>query len=86
MCVALAAAGVKTAAVVGALAVSAIANKRRIKREASTCFGLDNAELMYILAANSDQLGCGQRLVCELEATEDAKLSDTEQQILQLFG
>ena len=76
-----------TAAVVGALAGSgAFARKnQRVRRDAS-CFGITNPELMFVLAANSDQLGCGQRLVCELEATNDEELSETERLILQLFG
>jgi len=84
-----AAATLGAAAVVGALAAGAISRGRRGRRDVSevSCAGaIENEELLFVLAANSDQLGCGQRLVCELEATEDQDLSSVEQSILSLFG
>jgi len=87
---ALAAVGTGAAAVVGALAAgSLLASHHRYKRDTSsenTCTNFDNEELIFILAANTDQLGCGQRLVCELEASPDNDLSSVETSILELFG
>jgi len=85
---ALATVGVGAAAVVGALAAGALLEGHtRHKRDVSDrCGVFDNQELLFVLAANSDQLGCGQRLVCELEASEDASLNEVEHAILDLFG
>jgi len=85
----LAAVGTGAAAVVGALAAGSLLHRRRYRRDVegnSVCTNFENEELLYVLAANSDQLGCGQRLVCELEASNDANLSFVEQSILELFG
>jgi len=85
---ALAVAATGAAAVVGALAAGALLDgHHRYKRDiGSVCSNFDNEELLFILAANSDQLGCGQRLVCELEASKDTELSTVEQSIVELFG
>ncbi|XP_018026766.1 uncharacterized protein LOC108682157 [Hyalella azteca] len=86
---ALGVAGVGTAAVVGALAATAIArNVRngRLRRDVSCAAGVGNPQLLLALAASADQLGCGQRLVCELQATDDQQLTPTELQILEIFG
>jgi len=85
-----AAAGVAAVAVAGALvlgglAAAALAN--RGKRDInSQCLPSNDPNLFITLAANSDRLGCGLRLVCELEATPDEALSTDEKLILSLFG
>ncbi|XP_076069229.1 uncharacterized protein LOC143041286 [Oratosquilla oratoria] len=80
-----------TTAVVGALAIGAVAlaaKRRRGKRDTSYshCLPLENVDVFFTLAANSDPLGCGFRLVCELEATTDDQLTSEEQLVLSLFG
>ncbi|XP_063588179.1 uncharacterized protein LOC134765444 [Penaeus indicus] len=76
---------------VGALAAAGVilaakASSSNGKRSASGCFPVNNPDLFITLAANSDKLGCGMRLVCELEATPDEALSHEERLILGLFG
>ena len=59
----------------------------RIKRDVSSyCLPTSSPDLLLELAASADQLGCGLRLVCELEATPDDALSTDELLILNLFG
>ncbi|KAK4299261.1 hypothetical protein Pmani_028458 [Petrolisthes manimaculis] len=83
--VALGAAAVVGALVVGGLAAAA-ANNRHKRSTASICLPTNNPDIFLTLAANSDQLGCGLRLVCELEATPDEALTQEERLILNLFG
>ncbi|XP_066939819.1 uncharacterized protein [Macrobrachium rosenbergii] len=76
---------------VGALAAAGVIVAARAasgngKRSAPTCLPVNNPELFITLAANSDKLGCGMRLVCELEATPDEALTQDERLILALFG
>nr|XP_027223891.1 uncharacterized protein LOC113816066 [Penaeus vannamei] len=76
---------------VGALAAAGVilaakASSSNGKRSANSCFPVNNPDLFITLAANSDKLGCGMRLVCELEATPDEALSHEERLILGLFG
>ncbi|CAL4083241.1 unnamed protein product [Meganyctiphanes norvegica] len=79
--------GLGAAAVVGGLALAALAGSRRGKRDTTpSCMPIDNPDFFLTLAANSDQLGCGLRLICELEATSDELLSQDEALILSLFG
>lgn len=72
-------------AAAGVLAAARAASSRG-KRAAPTCLPVSNPELFITLAASSDKLGCGMRLVCELEATPDQALSHEERLILGLFG
>ncbi|CAL4083238.1 unnamed protein product [Meganyctiphanes norvegica] len=88
-----AAAGTAAIAGIGALvAAGAIAKAKLLKRngkrsiEDQNCLMVDNPDLFLTLAANNDQLGCGMRLVCELEATSDDELGEEEALILNLFG
>ncbi|XP_064100922.1 uncharacterized protein LOC135211519 [Macrobrachium nipponense] len=75
----------------GVIAAAAVAN-RRGKRDTAgagaepTCLPMNNPDLFIALAASSDTIGCGMRLVCELEATPDELLSREEHLILGLFG
>ncbi|XP_063872959.1 uncharacterized protein LOC135107224 [Scylla paramamosain] len=71
------------ALVLGGLALAASRNKRDVS---SHCLPSSSPELILELAASADQLGCGLRLVCELEATPDDALSTDELLILNLFG
>ncbi|XP_042862947.1 uncharacterized protein LOC122247609 [Penaeus japonicus] len=76
---------------VGALAAAGVilaakAASSNGKRSVNSCFPVNNADLFITLAANSDKLGCGMRLVCELEATPDEALSHEERLILGIFG
>lgn len=83
---ALAAAGLVVGALVlGGLVLAGAGS--RIKRDVpSHCLPTSSPELLLELAASSDKLGCGLRLVCELEATPDGALSTDELLILNLFG
>ncbi|KAK8399920.1 hypothetical protein O3P69_002957 [Scylla paramamosain] len=78
------------ALVVGALVLGGLVLAgagSRIKRDMpSYCLPTSSPELLLELAASADQLGCGLRLVCELEATPDDALSTDELLILNLFG
>ncbi|XP_066939820.1 uncharacterized protein [Macrobrachium rosenbergii] len=79
------------ALIVGGVIAAAVAN-RRGKRDTAgagaepTCLPMNNPDLFIALAASSDTIGCGMRLVCELEATPDELLSRDEKLILGLFG
>ena len=78
-------AGIGALAIAGALATSQLIDIRRKKRS-ETCLPISNPDVFFTLAANSDHLGCGMRLICELELTSDDKLSKEERLILGLFG
>jgi len=84
---ALAVAGIGALVAAGAVAKVALL-KRNGKRsiEDANCLPVNNPDLFLTLAANNDKLGCGMRLVCELEATPDDDLSEEEKLILNLFG
>ncbi|KAK3868523.1 hypothetical protein Pcinc_026086 [Petrolisthes cinctipes] len=83
--VAVGAAAVVGALVLGGLAATAASGRHR-RSTASLCLPTNNPDIFLTLAANSDQLGCGLRLVCELEATPDEALTQEERLILNLFG
>ena len=46
----------------------------------------EQEEVYFQLVQRVDSLGCGLRVVCELEAKEDAQLQADERIILSLFG
>lgn len=83
--VAVGAAAVAGALILGGLAARSAAGRHK-RSTASVCLPTNNPDLFLTLAANSDQLGCGLRLVCELEATPDEDLTHEERLILNLFG
>lgn len=77
----------------GALALAGVlvatqAASRSGKRSAPSCLpaNFNNPDLFLTLAASSDKLGCGMRLVCELESTPDEVLTNEERLILGIFG
>ncbi|XP_042210812.1 uncharacterized protein LOC121858434 [Homarus americanus] len=78
-------AGVGALALAGVLVATQAASSKG-KRSAPTCLPVSNPDLFFTLAANSDKLGCGMRLVCELESTPDEALTHQEKLILGLFG
>jgi len=77
-------------AVIGALALGALASSggrgKRDTTSGGSCMPINNPDFFLTLATNSDQLGCGLRLICELEATPDELLNQDEALILSLFG
>ncbi|XP_068236003.1 uncharacterized protein [Palaemon carinicauda] len=74
------------ALIVGGVIAAAIASRRGKREAGPMCLPMNNPDMFISLAASSDTLGCGMRLVCEVEATPDELLSPEEKLVLGLFG
>ncbi|XP_066939821.1 uncharacterized protein [Macrobrachium rosenbergii] len=77
------------AAVGGALSLGALALKTaagRGERAAASCLPFGSPELYFTVAANGDDLGCGRRFVCEVEAAMEDDLVGEELLIRGLFS
>ncbi|XP_043235744.1 uncharacterized protein LOC122388608 [Amphibalanus amphitrite] len=58
----------------------------RGRRDAVVALDVDQEEAYFQLVEQVDSLGCGLRVVCELEAREYSQLQADERIILSLFG
>ena len=83
--------GIPGAAVAGAILAGkalvlkqALLNKRK-RRQAEACLPIDNPEILLLMAQNSNSQDCGRRFICELEASNDANLSQEELLVKNVF-
>ncbi|XP_076069230.1 uncharacterized protein LOC143041287 [Oratosquilla oratoria] len=79
--------GAVTALTLGAKASLARGRQRRSAAATAECLlPVSDPEVYFSLAADADPLGCGLRLLCEIEATPDHQLAADERLLLGIFG
>jgi len=78
--------GLKIAGLAGFAIARSFSGRRGGRRGRRDAGVEDPMEELFQMVAEADQLDCGARVVCELEAREQSSLQADERLILSLFG